>query len=137
MNVSTFNVRGLTNKFKQNCLLEDNASFKIDFFLLQETKSTKTKNSYTITLKNSDKFYGLGICYNSKIFQLTKITEYGKRVCFYQLTSKSNNKEKIDIINVYAPTNIFKTRRARRILYKSQIMYEKPQIKYMVYRWRF
>ena len=42
----------------------------------------------------------------SKIFQLTKITEYGKRVCFYQLTSKSNNKEKIDIINVYAPTKI-------------------------------
>ena len=27
-------------------------------------------------------------------------------MCFYQLTSKSNNKEKIDIINVYAPTNI-------------------------------
>ena len=67
---------------------------------------TTTKNSHTITLTNSDKFYGLGICYNSKIFQLTKITEYGKRVCFYQLTSKSNNKEKIDIINVYASTNI-------------------------------
>ena len=45
-------------------------------------------------------------CYISKIFKLTKITEYGKLVCFYQLTSKSNNKEKIDIINVYAPTNI-------------------------------
>ena len=110
MNVSTFNVRGLTNKLKQNCLLEDNASFKLDFCLLQETKCTKlhtiTKNSHTITLTNSEKFYGLGICYNSEIFQLTKITEYGKRVCFYQLTSKSNNKKKIDIINVYAPTNI-------------------------------
>ena len=110
MNVSTFNIRGLTNKFKQNFLPEDNASFKLDFCLLQETKCTElhtiTKNSHTITLKNSDKFYGLGICYNSKIFQLTKITEYGKRVCFYQLTSKSNDKEKIDIINVYAPTNI-------------------------------
>ena len=35
MDVSTFNVRGLTNKFKQNCLLEDNASFKLDFCLLQ------------------------------------------------------------------------------------------------------
>ena len=84
MNVSTYNVRGLTNKFKQNCLLEDNASFKLDFCLLQETKCTElhtiTKNSHTITLTNSDKFYGLGICYNSKIFQLTKITEYGKRV---------------------------------------------------------
>ena len=94
MNVSTFNVRGLTNKFKQNCLLEDNASFKLDFCLLQETKCSELhtirKNSHTITLTNSDKFYG----YNSKMFQLTKIIEYGKRVCFYQLTSKSNNKKK-------------------------------------------
>ena len=57
MNVSTFNVRGSTNKFKQNCLLEDNASFKLDFCLLQETKCTElytiTKNSHTITLKNA------------------------------------------------------------------------------------
>ena len=109
MNVSNFNVTGLTNKFKQNYLLEDYASFKLDFCLLQQTKCTElhtiTKNSHTITLTNSEKFYGLGICYNSEIFQLTKITEYGKRVCFYQLTSKSNNKEKIDI-NLYAPTNI-------------------------------
>ena len=68
--------------------------------------SHHNKNSHTITLTNSDNFYGLGILYNSKIFQLTKIKKYGKRVCFYQLTSKSNNKEKLNTINVYAPTNI-------------------------------
>ena len=32
-----------------------------------------------------------------------------ENVCFYQITSKSNNKEKIDIINVYAPTNILES----------------------------
>ena len=40
MNVSTFNVRGLTDKFKQNCLLEDNASFKLDFCLLHIYRSS-------------------------------------------------------------------------------------------------
>ena len=36
-------------------------------------------------------------------------------MCFYQLTSKSNNKEKIDIINVYASTNILASSKPEKL----------------------
>ena len=36
-------------------------------------------------------------------------------MCFYQLTSNSNNKEKIDIINVYVPTNILTSSKPKEL----------------------
>ena len=107
---ATFNVLGLTSKFKQNCLLNDVCNFNFDFCLIQETKCSENATfqdiRYKLVLTNCDKFYGLGLAYNSVKFSLIQVKEYGKRVCYYQLMHNQDKGKKIDIINVYGPTNI-------------------------------
>ena len=77
---------------------------------IQETKcsenATIQDHKYKLVLTNCDKFYGLGLAYNSIKFSLIQVKEYGKRVCYYQLMHNQNKERKIDTINAYGPTNI-------------------------------
>ena len=64
-NTGTFNVRGLTDEFKQEQLVHDGKKYKIDICCLQETKITENrdiniKDYRLITLQSNCRHYGNG-----------------------------------------------------------------------------
>ena len=70
-NIGTFNVRGLTDEFKQEQLVHDVEKCKIDICCLQETKITENrdiniKDYRLITLQSNSRHYGNGFLISPK-----------------------------------------------------------------------
>ena len=69
--LGTFNVKGLTDKRKQELLNEDLKKYKLDLFCLQEAKintelDVNLTNSHLINFKPDCKFYGCGFIISEK-----------------------------------------------------------------------
>lgn len=131
-NTGTFNVRGLTDEFKQEQLVHDVKKYKIDICCLQETKITENrdiniKDYRLITLQSNCRHYGNGFLISPKWKdRIVKYWKVSDRVYVIQLKLKEHEKYKVQnnplkinlritktvqqqqqlltIINVYAPT---------------------------------
>ena len=130
-NIGTFNVRGLTDEFKQEQLVHDVEKYKLDICCLQETKITENrdiniKDYRLITLQSNSRHYGNGFLISPKWKdRIVKYWKVSDRVCVIQLKLKEHEKYKVQnnplninfritktvqekqlltIINVYAPT---------------------------------
>ena len=108
MKIATFNVRGLTQKAKQQDLRKDMHDYDIDICCLQETKVTEEsdqiENGYRLILLPSKcRHYGLGFIINRKwADRLISYTSISDRIAkaVFKLTKRTT----ITILNIYAPT---------------------------------
>eukprot|EP00112_Aurelia_sp_Birch-Aquarium-sp1_P019881 Seg5003.2 transcript_id=Seg5003.2/GoldUCD/mRNA.D3Y31 product="hypothetical protein" protein_id=Seg5003.2/GoldUCD/D3Y31 len=127
----TFNVRGLTDEFKQQQLVHDMGNYEIDICCLQETKITDNrdfniKDYRLINLQSNCRHYGNGFFISPKWKdRIVKYWKVSDRVCVIQLKLKEHEKYKVQnnplninlritktvqqkqlltIINTYAPT---------------------------------
>ena len=91
--LGTFNVRGLTQEYKQQQLSKDMARYRVDVCCLQETKikdgiDTMVGNHRLITLPTFSKFYGNGFMisprYAKHVHSYWKISD---RISVLQLTT--------------------------------------------------
>jgi len=107
--VATFNVRGLSSKFKRAQLAVDLEKYRASICCLQETKikdgCDETHGQYRIyCLPTSCRHYGLGFAIHSDLcHRIHRIWAVTDRVAVIQIyLSKSNL---LSLVNVYAPTS--------------------------------
>ena len=113
-NFVTWNVRGLTQDYKQSLLVNDAARYGMDIVALQETKCTKSQdlilhNGYRLLLieQKHGRHYGLGFVIAPRMQKLVKSYSYiSDRVAILtlQIQSKSGSNITYRIVNAYGPT---------------------------------
>ena len=112
--IATHNVRGLSNRTKQTCALNDLANYDLDICCLQETKVREEidyeedeNKSRIILIPGRDKeigrHYGMGFVLNKMWSNKLKTYEYiSDRIAKAEF--ELSNKRRLVVINVYAPT---------------------------------
>jgi len=105
----SFNVRGLSSKFKKHQLAEDLARYGVTLCALQETKikdgHDEIFNQYRIfCLPSSNRHYGLGFAIHRNFqHRVHRIWSISDRVAVIQI--RTSVRSLISYVNVYAPTS--------------------------------
>ena len=107
MKVATWNLRGISDKFKQKALVEDLTQYDLDIVAIQETHIKGTSKveldrNYTLyhTGPSTHSYHGVGIIAKNKFKGEFKVVS--DRIC--QLTIELDSKDKLTVVSAYAPT---------------------------------
>lgn len=118
INLGSFNVRGITSATKQEQLIKDFESYKLDILCVQETKIKNggdwisTHGHRMVLFDTQCRHYGNGfVIRKSLVPSLQKSWKISDRLCAIQIGLNINNSESqgkvtsLTIINAYAPTS--------------------------------